>query len=197
MKVINVCVILSVLAPAGVCRAGGVEVFLNGVQITGVRDQVIDKAKVVLDSNGNVHIEAPDYKVREVSDGGTPVESVQAALLQKQYFVVTEVNRSNATGYQVQLIVNNKYIKTIPEVGQYVVELHKYLKRGENSVSFRATRPEGKTGSGSPSDQFTLIIGEGSAGAQGALTINEVLGEFKVLGSDNGEKAKTFTFTAR
>ena len=34
--------------------AGAVDVYLNGVQITGAKDQVIDKAKVTLDKNGNV-----------------------------------------------------------------------------------------------------------------------------------------------
>ncbi len=197
MKSMKFFAILLALSAASICRAGGVEVFLNGVQITGVRDQVIEKAKVVLDSNGNVHIEAPDYKVREVSDGGTPAEATEASTLQKQYFVVTEVSRTNATGYQVQLIVNNKFIKTISEVPQYVVELHKYLKPGENSVSFRAIRPKGKKGSGSAEDHFNLIIGEGRTGAGGELVIDEVLGEFKLLGSDQGEKARTFTFTAR
>jgi hypothetical protein len=183
--------------------AGAVEVFLNGVQITGAKDQVIDKAKVTLDKNGDIHISAPDYKVREVGGGTStsppPTAVATTSNLTRKYFIVTEVTRTNVTGYDVQVIVNNKFLKTLSDgVSQHVLELNNYLNEGTNSVSFRAIRPEGKSAQSTlASDAFTLVLGEGKGNEGGTLTIDNVLGEFKVTTIDRGEKAKTFTVQAR
>lgn len=187
----------------GAAWAGGVDVYLNGVQITGAKDQVIDKAKVVLDKSGNVYITAPDYKVREVGSDTTssppPAAPTTSANLSKKYFVVSNVNRTKMTGYQIQVIVNNKFLKAISDdVPQYVLELNNYLKQGTNTVSFRALRPKGKSAQSTlASDAFSVVLGEGKGKEGGTLTIDNVLGEFKVTAIDRGEKAKTFTIQAR
>jgi len=194
---------LAIILFCGTVSADGVDVYLNGVQITGAKDQVIDKAKVVLDRNGNIHITAPDYKVREVGGGGDtarpPDAQATTANLKAQYFVVTEVTNPKMIGYQVQVIVNNKFVKTLTdEVPQYILELNNYLKEGTNTVSFRAIRPKGKSAkSTNASDAFSLIIGEGKGKEGGTLTIDKVLGEFKVTAIDRGEKANTFTIQAK
>jgi hypothetical protein len=185
-----------------VMPVAALEVFLNGVQISGAKDQVIDKAKVVLDKDGNVHITAPDYKVREMSGGTNPSPPPTAVTtnsnLKKKYFVVSEVTRIKMTGYQIQIIVNNKFLKTLSDdISQHVVELNNYLKEGTNTVSFRATRPKDKSAQSTlASDAFSVILGEGK-GEGSTLNIEEVLGEFKVTAIDRGEKAKTFTIQAR
>ena len=111
-----------------------------------------------------------------------------------QYFVITEVTRPGVTGYKVQLIVNNKFIKDLPDtIQQNVVELNPYLLKGDNTVSFRALRPDGRKATSTlATDAFTLLIGEGKSGPGGQLTIEDVLAEFKVLAIDKGEKAKSF-----
>jgi hypothetical protein len=43
--------------------AWAVDVYLNGVLITGVRNQQFENATVTLDENGNVRIQAPQYRV--------------------------------------------------------------------------------------------------------------------------------------
>jgi hypothetical protein len=195
-----VCGMFSCLCAA---HAGGVDVFLNGVQITGAKEQVIDKAKVVLDKSGNVHITAPDYKVKEVgTDAGSgrqPAAQTTSAHLSKKYFVVTNITRPAMTGYQIQVIINNKFLKAISDdVPQFVLELNNYLKEGKNTVSFRALRPEGKSAQSTlASDAFSVVLGEGKGNEGGTLTIDDVLGEFKVTAIDRGEKAKTFTINAR
>lgn len=187
--------------------AGAVEVYLNGVQITGAKDQVIDKAKVTLDKNGNVHISAPDYKVREVSTPGAPgadaspppAAPTTTANLRNKYFIVTEVTRPGMTGYTIQVMVNNKFLKALPDnVSQHVLELNNYLNEGNNTVSFRALRPEGKSAQSTlASDAFSVVLGEGHGREGGTLTIDNVLAEFKVTAIDRGEKAKTFTIKAK
>jgi len=186
--------------------AGAVDVFLNGVQVTGAKDQVIDKAKVVLDKNGNVHITAPDYKVRELAPpvpgpatSPPPAAPTTTANLRNKYFIVTEVTRPGVTGYTIQVMVNNKFLKALPDnVSQHVLELNNYLNEGQNTVSFRAIRPEGKSSQSTlASDAFSVVLGEGKGKEGGALTIDNVLAEFKVTAIDRGEKAKTFAITAK
>ena len=185
-----------------------VDIFLNGVKITGLSDQTIDGAKVVLDKQGNVHITASEYKVRELAGGATTTQptpqatlepAVNPANLRQQYFVITEVSKPGVTGYKVQLIVNNRFIKDLPDtIAQNVVELNPYLVAGDNTVSFRALRPAGAVAKSTlATDTFALIIGQGKAGAGGQLTISDVLAEFKVAATDSGEKSKSFAVKAQ
>jgi hypothetical protein len=188
---------------AGVVPAGAVEVFLNGVQITGANDQVIENAKVVLDKQGNVHINAPDYKVSEVggakSASQPPAAQATNAQLTKKYYVVSEASQPGATGYSIQIIVNNKFLKTISDdISQHIVELNNYLQEGNNTISFRAIRADGKSAkSNKASDYFSVILGEGSGTQGSALTISDVLAEFKVTAIDQGEKSKSFSIKAK
>lgn len=188
------------LLPAPVLAAG-VEVYLNGVQITGAREQVIENARVELDKAGNVHISAPDYKVRELgaAGGGPKAAPAPAPRLSKKYVVVTEVTRPRGIGYEIQVMVNNRYLTTLnDDTAQFLLELNERLQAGSNSVSFRALRPAGKTAAGGQAaDAFTVVLGEGQGEEGGTLTIDKILGEFQVTGAEQGEKAQTFTFTAR
>lgn len=185
-------------------RLGAVEIYLNGVQVTGAKDQVIEKAKVVLDRNGDVYITAPEYRVQELggsSSNSSPPPAAQAttAHLTKRYYVVGDVTRPGVTGYTIQVIVNNKYLQSVSDdVAQNVVELNNYLNEGTNTVSFRALRPAGKSSQSTQAgDAFTLVLGEGKGDPGGQLVIEDVLGEFKVTAIDVGEKAQTFTINAR
>jgi len=190
---------LLALSPALVLAAG-VEVYLNGVQITGAREQVIENARVELDKAGNVHIDAPDYKVRELgADGGSPAASPEPPRLSKKYFLVTEVARPKSTGYEIQVMGNNRLLTTLTdELPQFVLELNDKLQAGTNSVSFRALRPAQKaTTARQASDIFNVVLGEGHGEEGGTLTIDKVLGEFQVSATEQGEKAQTFTFSAR
>ncbi|MBN2497817.1 MAG: hypothetical protein JXR96_24695 [Deltaproteobacteria bacterium] len=189
--------------------AAAVEVYLNGVKITGLADQTIEGAKVVLDKGGNVYITAPEYKVRELGAGGTNTAPTPAPTpspppprksnLINQYFVITEVARAGVTGYSLQLIVNNQYIKDLPDsIPQQVVELNDYLQKGSNTVSFRALRPAGRSAqSTNASDTFSALVGVGKVSPGGQLTIDEVLAEFKVSAVDRGEKSQSFTVKAK
>jgi hypothetical protein len=182
----------------------GAEVYLNGVQVTGAKDQVIDRAKVVLDKNGDVFITAPDYKVQELSTSANrnspaPTATATTAHLTKKYFVVSDVTRPGVTGYTIQVMINNKFLQALADdVAQNVLELNNYLNEGTNTVSFRALRPSGKSAQSTlASDAFSVTLGEGKGDPGGQLVIDNVLGELKVTAIDSGEKAQTFTINAK
>lgn len=190
------------LVAATAAPALAVDVFLNGNKITGYQDVDFGKVKVKLDRAGNVHIDAPDFKVQEVGGGGTtkptppPVKPPpNPAGLSKQYFIVTEGSQAGGSGYDVKLMINNQYVKTLSDnIPQHVVELNEFLKKGANSVSFLAKR-EGRTAK-TAGDTFTLMIGVGDAKG-GQLSIEEVLHEYKLSGSDPTEMAKSFNILTK
>ncbi len=178
------------------------DVYLNGKKITGYSDVDFGKVEVKLDKAGNVRITAPDFKVQEMvpQDAANNTASKPAvanpAGLKKQYFIVTEETRPAVTGFDVKLIINNKYIKTIPDtIAQNVVELNEFLKAGSNTISFFAKRDGRTAKSTSPDDKFTLMIGVGTTEG-GKLSIEEVLHEFTIKATDTGEPAKSFTLVA-
>jgi hypothetical protein len=182
--------------------AGAAEVYLNGVQVTGAKDQTIEKCKVVLDKNGDVYITAPDYKVQELGsprNSPPPVAPATTAHLTKKYYVVSDVTRAGVTGYSVRVMVNDKFLQEISdEVPQNVLELNNYLREGANTISFLAQRNKGRSAqSTQASDAFTLIVGEGKGDPGGQLVIDDVLGEFKVTAIDAGEKSQSFDIKAR
>lgn len=175
-------------------EASAADVYLNGTKITGQTDVNFGAAKVRLDGDGNVRIEAPDYQVQEA---GAAAKAPPKPTLTNKYFLVTDVVRPGATGYDVQLIVNSQVIKTLSDrVDQDVIELNEHLKPGANTVALRALRQDRLPQSADNKDSFGIIIGSGKA-VSGELRIDEVVGEFKVTAADSGEKSKSFSFNAR
>lgn len=185
-------------------HAFAADVYLNGKKITGYSNVDFGKVGVTLDKAGNVHITAPDFKVQEmVPDGAAKSSSTEVkatpnpAGLKKQYFIVTEETKAGVTGFDVKLIINNKYIKTIPDtIPQNVVELNEFLKAGANTISFFAKRSGRTAKSTSPDDKFTLMIGVGKTQG-GQLSIDEVLHEFTIKSTDSGEPAKSYTIVTK
>ncbi len=206
VKKIGLKLILGVCVLFVVSTSMAADVYLNGKKITGYGDVDFGKVGVKLDKAGNVHISAPDFKVQEMVPQGTQntTSSTTAsspapnpAGLKKQYFIVTEETSPAVTGYDVKLIINNKFIKTIPDtIPQNVVELNEFLKAGANTISFFAKRDGRTAKSTNPDDKFTLMIGVGNSEG-GKLSIEEVLHEFTIKATDSGEPAKSFTIVAR
>ncbi len=201
-KIITALLLVLGLIAVWATPAMAVDVYLNGNKITGYQDVDFGKVKVKLDKAGNVFIDAPDFKVQEVGGGAQanptppPVKPPpNPAGLSKQYFIVTEGSQPGGCGYDVKLMINNQYVKTLSDnIPQHVVELNEFLKKGANSVSFLAKR-EGRTAK-TVGDTFTLMIGVGNAKG-GQLSIEEVLHEYKLSGSDPIEMAKTFNILTK
>lgn len=64
---VTIAILLAIGLPAA-----AVDVYINGVLVTGVRDQELDNVTVRLDAQGNVRITAPHYRVQrtDTTDSG-------------------------------------------------------------------------------------------------------------------------------
>src|SRR2546428_9687050 len=151
-------------------------IFLNGVNIDGVRAQTFEKCRAVrIDDKGNLHLDCPGYQVENPGGAAAapvvlpsiPVAGASLAPpgLAKHYFLVTEQNDGAAAQYDIDVYVNSKWVRKVRSGDeQIVLDITKFLSPGANKVLFAATKRAPKAGAASSFVRF--IVGEAeSSGA--------------------------------
>ena len=181
-------------------------IFLNGVNIDGVRGQNFEKCRAVrIDDKGNLHLDCPAYQAENAGGGAAvpvvlpsiPVAgaSVVPPSLSKHYFLVTEQNDGAAAQYDVDVYVNSRWVRKVRSGDeQIVLDITRFLSPGRNKLLFAATKRAPKTG---PATSFVrFIVGEGeSSGAQ--VLIDNPLLECKRNGAEVDNVNEEFTLQAR
>jgi hypothetical protein len=186
-------------------------VFLNGVNIDGVRGQSFEKCRSVrLDEKGNVHLDCPGYQVEVPGTAGAvrqavsptppptiPVVAASVALpsVTKHYFLVTEQADGAAAQYDVDVYVNSKWVRKVRSGDeQIVLDITRFLSPGPNKLLFAATKRAPKPG---PATSFVkLIVGEGESSGSQVLIDNPLL-ECKRTGAEIDNVNEEFTLQAR
>ncbi|HKC58744.1 MAG TPA: hypothetical protein VKB92_01555 [Myxococcales bacterium] len=181
-------------------------VFLNGVNIDGVRGQSFEKCRAVrIDDKGNVQLDCPGYQAESAGGSGSaavvlpsiPVAGASFAptSLAKHYFLVTEQNDGAAAQYDIDVYVNSKWVRKVRSGDeQIVLDITKFLLPGANKVLFAATKRAQKAGAASSFVRF--IVGEGeSSGAQ--ILIDNPLLECKRTAAETDNVNEEFTVQAR
>lgn len=194
-------IVLTSLLPLS-AMAGGV--FLNGVRIDGVRDQVFEGATVRIDSEGNVHIDAPKYRVTGASASLDPATAPRArtngetARLSRRYFIVTQQTRPGATQYDIDVYVNARWIRKLRgDEPQVIADITEHLVPGSNRVLLTAVKSlEGGRRSHSPEHVFRVVIGEGDMGGNRVM-IERPLIQFERNASDVEDVSREFDLDAR
>lgn len=160
------------------CPAAALEVYLNGVRATGLKNQTLQNCTVTFDAHGNIQIVAKGYAVKKVE--GSPSGGSGGAVRGK-YFLVSTFSRLGYAQYDVDLYVNGKWIRKVRSgEGQVILEISKYLPSGRVTVLFAATKNLGDKPrlSTSATDYLHVLVGEGTAGG-GTVNITRTLAEFK------------------
>jgi hypothetical protein len=182
-------------------------IFLNGVNIDGVRTQSFDKCRNVrIDDKGNLHLDCPGYQAEKVAGSGGSAPMVLPTIpvagsslvphnLSKHYFLVTEQSDGSAAQYDVDVYVNSKWLRKVRSGDeQIVLDITRFLSPGPNKVLFAATKRGSKAGAASSFVRF--IVGEGeSSGAQ--VLIDNPLVECKRTAAENDNVNEEFTVQAR
>jgi hypothetical protein len=182
-------------------------VFLNGVNIDGLRSQKFDKCKTVrIDDRGDLYLDCPGYQVERPA-AAVPAStanpaiaplfpSALAAALTKRYWLVSE--EKDGAQFDVDVFVNAKFIRKI-RAGepQVVLEITRYLHPGANKVLFAATkRTDAARKSASPVSFTKLVVGEGDAGGN-TVTIDNPLIESKRTAAETENVNEEFTVQGR
>ena len=180
-------------------------VYLNGVNVDGLRSQKFDKCKAVrIDDRGDIHLECPGYQAERQAavpastlSPAPLIPSAVAAAMTKRYWLVTEEKDGAAAQYDVDVFLNAKFIRRI-KAGepQVVLEITKYLRPGINKVLFAASKRPGERKSASPASFLKLVVGEGDAGGN-TVTIDNPLIESKRTAAETDNVNEEFTIQGR
>ena len=210
------------LAVALLCVAGPAaaapSVTLNGVGIDGVTNQKFENCTVVIDAQGNVHIQAKGYAVRTTgaeeprppvqpqqagSGGGVqppaarPPASVPPGRVSRRYFIATE-QTPPGTQYDLGIFINAQWIREVKAIErQSVVEITKYLHPGPNKVTLAATkRIVGDRLAYSRDVALRIVIGEGNVGGDHVM-IDLPIVETARTAAEIDDRTEEFVIDAR
>jgi hypothetical protein len=184
---------------------------LNGVAIDGITDQRFENCTVLIDDQGNVHIEAKGYAVKgaeetrpaDPSRGGprtTPAAfegQEPARNVTRRYFLVTE-HTPPGTQYDLAIFINAQWIREVKaSEPQVVMEVTKYLRPGRNKITLSATkRIAGERLAYGSDVQLRVVIGEGNVGG-GHVMIDAPLVETARTAADVEDRTEEFVVVAR
>ena len=190
-------------------------IFLNGVNVDGVRSQAFEKCRTVkVDAAGDIHLDCPGYQVEAApaaqaaapapaaaANGTTP--AVAAAgfapqALSKRYWLVTEQTEGGVAQYDVDVFINSKWVRKVKSLeGQIVLDVTKYLNAGPNKVLFAATKHlESGRKSTSPAAFVKVIVGEGQAGGNNVMIDNPIV-EFRRTAAETDNVNEEFSVQGR
>jgi len=183
---------------AGVSRdAWAVEVFFNGVRVSGLKNQNFKNCGVRFDGDGNVHITAKGYSVKRVDQSGGSKTAPSTPGVSKQYYLYAKSSRPGFVQYDIDVYINGKWVKKIRNSErQVVMDISRSLRKGKNIVHFAATKNYGGKGrlSTSAADEMSVFIGLGSKGG-GTVNITTTLADFKANASTTKNFGREQTVT--
>lgn len=177
-------------------------VYLNGVNVDGLRSQAFEKCKSVrIDGKGDVHLDCPGYQVEAPQAQPPSAPVLQAAVqnaMTRHYWLVSEDQNSALAQYDLDVFVNARWVRKI-KAGepQIVLEITRYLQPGPNKVLFAATkRAEGGRRSTSPAAFLKVVVGEGEAGGNTVMIDNPLI-EYKRTAAETENLNEEFTLQGR
>jgi hypothetical protein len=209
---------LALVFAAAVATVGSAEaspsVTLNGVSIDGVTSQTIENCTVVIDAQGNIHIEAKGYAVRggpaSASAPSVPadppatkrpataeVRPATPAKLSRRYFLATD-HGAPGTQFDLAIFINAQWIREVKAAEpQVVMEITKYMRPGPNKVTLVATKHvTGERLSFSKDVQLKVVIGEGNVGGDHVM-IDVPLVETARTAAESEDRTEEFVVEAR
>lgn len=157
--------LLGLSAPA---QAKGKEVivYVNGVDATGMRDFQFKAVDVRIDSDGNVWIDAPRYRIQVTKPEGSETSSSTASAPTSgdvpagRHWMVTQ--DSSSSGQVVEVLINGTSVREIRSgQAQLILDIGQWLKPGSNVVTFKPVS-SAAGGEGQPSGSLKIHLGLGN-----------------------------------
>ncbi len=204
-KIVATAAALAVTLAAGLAIARAIVVYVNGVDVGDLRGQTFKNATVFIDDNGDIHIDAPGYKIEVVDQdnrtmGTTGAQGASTGAnpaLQEKYFLAVKPADAGRAQYDVVISVNGVERKVIKAGdAELILEVSAWLKAGPNAVEIAARKNvAGGRKSTSPADSVRVVIGTGHE--EGTLVkIDEVKVDFKCDASQLADLVKSYSVSA-
>lgn len=129
------------------------KIYLNGVEITEMRNRTFKDVSVRLGPNGHVFITGKQYKVvRKTAQGAQPARRSLPArpkaptkrtqtTFNKNYLLVFQRSGNEGSGYKINISINGKKIRALGlNVNQDIIQLNRYLHKGRNTLVIEALK---------------------------------------------------------
>ncbi|MDX9720940.1 MAG: hypothetical protein RBU37_09325 [Myxococcota bacterium] len=196
LTLLALCAALAFALPA---QASPPKVYLNGVDITGLNNQEFENATIKLDADGNIYIEAPQYRVEVQGPNKDPAAAAAASststAVTGNYFLVANHTPSGGSQFDVDVYVNGVLAKTIKnEEAQVILDISGKLSKGTNTVKLVAKKKAGVSATAS-TNQLEIFVGKGTSNPT-QLTIDRQYFTFRVNGSQVSDVSESYTFEA-
>lgn len=193
---------------------------LNGVAIDGVTDQRFENCTVVIDAQGNVHIQAKGYAVRTAGEeprtppiepqnagsgggvssrplGATASAGVAPAKVTRRYFLATEQTPPGPQ-FDLGIFINAQWIREVKSnETATVMEITRYLRPGPNKLTLAATKRLGGERLAFTKDvALKVVVGEGNIGGDHVM-IDVPLVEASRTAAEMDDRTEEFVIDAR
>jgi hypothetical protein len=196
---------------------------LNGVPIDGVTDQKFENCTVVIDAQGNIHIQAKGYAVRTSGDdarsppiepqhagsgggfssrpppleGAGAVAAASPKVVSRRYFLAAEQTPPGPQ-YDLAIFINAQWIREVKaSETSTVLEITKYLRPGANKLTLAATkRLGGERLAFSKDVTLRVVVGEGNVGGDHVM-IDVPLLETSRTAAEMDDRTEEFVIDAR
>jgi len=177
------------------------KVYINNVDVTGLKNQEFKGCTVKFDENGNIYIDAPQYKIKRLDaqegDNSPPpstaivkTEKKSDTTPQKKYFLVTEENDGKKVWDKYSIIINGNPVKTFKSSEGVILEdISKNFSQGSNQVILTASKDSNFPGS-TKNSWYKIIIGEGHEENK-KIVIDKTLIQLTRFGSDTEPASKS------
>lgn len=144
-----------------------VVVYVNGTDATGMKDFEFKAVDVRIDSNGNIWIDAPRYRIQVNKPAGSETTSTAAApapttsaVAAGSHWLVTQ--DAGSAGQVVEVVINGTSVREIRSgQAQLILDIGQWLQPGSNVVTFR---PAGGDAAASGSLKIHLGLGSNESG---------------------------------
>ena len=128
----------ALLCLSAVSLAG--DLYVNGVRADGLRSQDFKGVDITIDSQGDIHVNAPNYVVRTITPAETEAPTSPSGVqgvARGSYWLVTEDHRSS--GHSLEVYANGTLVRRIRSGDpQVILDLAPWLEPGKNNITISA-----------------------------------------------------------
>jgi hypothetical protein len=186
-------------------------VFLNGVNIDGLRGQSFEKCRAVkIDDNGDVHLDCPAYQVEQApaAQKAQPAAHIETAApkavtasttasLSKHYWLVAEQTAECAALVDVEIFLNASRLRSVKQAeSQSGVDITPKVKAGKNSLTVLVSRKAGADGAAQAACG-RVFIGSGTEAAGSKAVVEDVVRDHKLAVPASRDETFELAFEAR
>lgn len=181
-------------------------IFINGVQVDGLKDVEFKDVSVRFDSHGNVLVDAPGYNIQVVGEpvryspqtarsSANTATSIPATAPSSNtgpvdlgsWWLATE--DEGTRGHTIEVSINGRAVATVRSgEDQRIVDISQYLQHGPNQVSLASTT------SGAEGGSLFVYLGSGS-NVSGTVVLDAPDVQFSVNARSNPSDQRAFTLT--